>query len=74
MTVVVATVWICDNCGAYYAASTAGDLAAQWNTKVNTSERTFPRSQCPTPSCAAAAIERRPVAVKIPLLELPDDE
>ena len=63
---VTAVVWICDNCGEYYAASSAGDLREQWNTDKK-GQPTFPRSQCPTMNCARAGIQRRPVNVGIAL-------
>lgn len=64
---ITAVIWVCDNCGEYYGASSAGDLREQWNTKLNSDERTFPRSQCPTPVCAQQGIQRRPVNVDIRL-------
>ena len=66
---ITATVWVCDNCGEYYAASSAGDLREQWNTDMK-GQPTFPRAQCPTMRCTQQGLQRRPVSVDIPLLEL----
>lgn len=65
MSTITAIVWVCDNCGDYYGASSAGDLDEKWN--EHKGEQTFKRSRCPTPSCAKQDIHRRPVAVEIPL-------
>jgi hypothetical protein len=52
-------VWICPNCGLFYAASNAGDLHETWNT--HNSDRTFRRSRCPNPMCAKQGIHRVPM-------------
>jgi len=52
------TVWVCENCGSYYASSNAGNLHEQWNTHHE--KQTFRRSRCPTPACAAEDIHRVP--------------
>lgn len=57
--------WICRNCGSYYASSSVGDLREEWNTEKNTNKRTFRRSRCPTPACAADDIQREPVTLKL---------
>ena len=56
MTIVV---WMCPNCGSYYAASGAKDLAQEWNTDKK-GQRTFRRSRCPSRDCAVQDIHREP--------------
>ena len=41
-------VWVCRECGNYYASSNAGDLSTLMNTDRATKKPTFPRSRCPT--------------------------
>lgn len=52
-------IWICPDCGQYYAASGAGDLNESWNTDMKGAP-TFPRSRCPTIQCAAKGTLRVP--------------
>ena len=59
------TIWICRECGNYYASSNAGNLADKWNKDRRTGQRTFPRSRCPTRECAEQGIDREPVNVYI---------
>jgi len=59
-------VWICDNCGNYYGASSAGELDKEWNVEKNSNKPTFRRSRCPTPACAQKDIHRTPITVRIP--------
>lgn len=54
------TVWICPDCGNYYAASSAGDLLANINTDKETKKPSFPRARCPTPACATNGTMRVP--------------
>lgn len=65
MSRITAILWVCDNCGAYYASSSAGDLSEEWNYHHN--QRTFRRSRCPNAACAKQDIHRRPVAVTVAL-------
>ena len=58
------TVWVCRNCGNYYASANAGDLSEIWNTDKK-GEQTFLRSQCPTRACADEGIQRVPVQVEV---------
>jgi hypothetical protein len=51
-------VWVCPNCGGYYAASTAGNLHEEWNTHHG--RNTFRRSRCPNKACADKDIHREP--------------
>lgn len=51
-------VWVCPNCGGYYAATSAGNLHEEWN--EHKGQRTFRRSRCPNQACAAADIHREP--------------
>lgn len=40
-------IWICPDCGNYYASSSAGDLSTDFNKKLNSGQPTFARSKCP---------------------------
>lgn len=51
-------VWLCPNCGNYYASSSIGDLHEEWN--EHKGQKTFRRSRCPTPACAKQDIHREP--------------
>ena len=57
------TVWVCKNCGNYFASSNAGDLSEKWNESHG--EPTFKRSRCPTRACADEDIHRIPVQVEV---------
>ena len=65
LVTITATIWVCDNCGEYYGATSAGDLHEDWN--HHHGNPTFRRSRCPNPACARLEIHRRPVKVDIPL-------
>jgi hypothetical protein len=58
------TVWVCLDCGSYYASSSTGDLTVQMNTNSK-GEPTFPRARCPTMLCALKETMRIPM--KVPL-------
>jgi hypothetical protein len=60
-------IWICHNCGSYYASSSIGDLRKEWNFEKNTNRPTFQRSRCSTPACAAANIHREPMTLRTQL-------
>jgi hypothetical protein len=51
-------VWVCPNCGNFYASANAGDLSKQWNTHHG--QPTFRRSRCPNKACAEQGIHREP--------------
>jgi hypothetical protein len=59
-------VWICEECGSYYASSSIGDLSEEWNREKNTQKPTFRRSRCPTPACANKDIQRVPIDIAVP--------
>jgi hypothetical protein len=55
------TVWVCEDCGNYYAASSAGDLRLKINDDKETKRPSFSRARCPTPDCATKGTLRVPV-------------
>jgi predicted RNA-binding Zn-ribbon protein involved in translation (DUF1610 family) len=58
------TVWICPDCGNYYAASSAGDLLVEVNIDKESKKPSFPRARCPTPACAMKGTMRVPTRFK----------
>lgn len=56
------TIWVCPNCGNYYASSEAGNLLRIWNMDLK-DKPTFTRSRCPNRSCAEQNIHREPITI-----------
>lgn len=55
-------VWVCRECGNYFAASSAGDLTTKMTKNKNLRTQS-PRSRCPTPACQAQARDRESVRI-----------
>jgi hypothetical protein len=60
------TIWVCKDCGNYYASSSAGDLRTEFNKDMK-GQPTFARARCPTLVCATNGTLRIPYV--LPLLE-----
>lgn len=58
------TVWVCHDCGNYYASSSVDDLRTEFNTDIK-GDVTFARARCPTMMCAEREVMRIPMQLPL---------